>query len=77
MLTKGITADIIFGTLCREFLKSQTSKSTLPEAIKPAVLRFAVQFEGRCREGSKPIIHIEAFLARTMALLKMSLISKK
>jgi replication factor C subunit 3/5 len=77
LLTKGITADVIFQTLCREFLKSQNSKSTLPDAIKPSVLRFAVMFESRCREGSKPIIHLEAFLARTMALLKQAQISRK
>ena len=70
LLTKGITADIIFQNLAREFLKAQSSKSTLPEPIKPAVLKFAVLFEGRCREGSKPIIHLEAFLARVMALIK-------
>lgn len=70
LLTKGITADVIFQHLCREFLKPQASRSTLPEQVKPAVLRFAVQFEGRCREGSKPIIHLEAFLARTMSLVK-------
>jgi DNA polymerase III delta prime subunit len=69
-LTKGITADVIFNHLCREFLKSQQSKNTLPEPVKPSILRFAVLFEGRCKEGSKPIIHLEAFLARAMALLK-------
>jgi hypothetical protein len=42
----------------------------LPEAIKPSVLKFAVLFEGRCKEGAKPIIHLEAFLARVMALVK-------
>jgi len=42
----------------------------LPEQIKPVVLKFAVLFEGRCREGAKPIIHLEAFLARVMALIK-------
>ena len=34
------------------------------------VLKFAVLFEGRCRDGSKPIIHLEAFLARVMSLVK-------
>ena len=34
------------------------------------MLKYAVLFEGRCREGAKPIIHLEAFLARTMALTK-------
>jgi replication factor C subunit 3/5 len=70
LLTKGITADVIFQHLCREFLKSQQNKSTLPESVKPSVLRFAVLFEGRCRDGSKPIIHLEAFLARSMAIIK-------
>lgn len=74
LLTKGITADIIFINLSREFLKSEQSKSTLAEAIKPRVLKFAVVFEGRCREGAKPIIHLEAFLARVMALIKENLI---
>ena len=36
------------------------------------VLKYAVLFEGRCREGAKPIIHLEAFLARVMALIKQS-----
>jgi siroheme synthase (precorrin-2 oxidase/ferrochelatase) len=35
LLTKGITADVIFQHLCREFLKSQQNKSTLPESVKP------------------------------------------
>ena len=70
LLTKGINSDIIFQNLSREFLKPQDSKSTLPDKIKPTVLKFAVMFEGRCGEGSKPIIHLEAFLARVMCLIK-------
>lgn len=70
LLTKGITSDVIFTNLAREFLKPQQSSSTLPEAIKPEVLKYAVLFEGRCRDGAKPIIHLEAFLARVMALIK-------
>lgn len=42
----------------------------LPEEIKPEVLKFSVMFEHRCKEGSKAIMHIEAFLARVMALYK-------
>lgn len=74
LLTKGITADMIFGVLSREFLKKSTQQgpnnATLPEAIKHEVLRFAVMFEHRCKEGTKAIIHLEAFLARVMALIK-------
>lgn len=72
LLTKGITADMIFGILAREFLRRALDKqgASLPEPIKPEVLRFAVMFEHRCKEGSKAIFHLEAFLARVMALYK-------
>jgi len=56
--------------MVREFLRGNNKKNQLPEEIKPTVLKFAVLFEARCREGSKPIIHLEAFSARTMALIK-------
>ena len=74
LLTKGITADMIFGILAREFLKkagaNEQRSASLPEPIKPEVLKFAVMFEHRCKEGSKAIFHLEAFLARVMALYK-------
>lgn len=75
LLTKGITADMIFGILAREFLRKPTaadqkSSAMMPEAIKPEILKFAVMFEHRCKEGSKAIFHLEAFLARVMALYK-------
>lgn len=75
LLTKGITADMIFGILAREFLrKGDKASAALPEQIKPEVLKFAVMFEHRCKEGSKAIFHLEAFLARVMALYKGYLI---
>ncbi len=42
----------------------------MPDAVKPEVLKFAVMFEHRCKEGSKAIIHLEAFLARVMSIYK-------
>jgi len=42
----------------------------VPDPIKPEVLKFAVMFEHRCRDGAKAIIHLEAFLARVMSLYK-------
>ena len=62
--------------MAREFLKPVKSNSTLPEQIKPVVLSYAVEFEGRCTDGSKPIIHLEAFLARVMSLIKHSQVNK-
>lgn len=71
LLTKGITADMIFSVISKEFLKKTHGNGTaLPEAIKPDVLKFAVMFEHRCKEGAKAIIHLEAFLARVMSIYK-------
>lgn len=74
LLTKGITADLIFNNLVREFLKPASGNNrgggAVAEAIKPHVMRYAVIFEGRCTERAKVIIHLEAFLARVMALIR-------
>jgi hypothetical protein len=65
---------MIFQVLAREFLKKHQpgdkNSAGLPEFIKPEVLKFAVMFEHRCKEGSKAIFHLEAFLARVMAIYK-------
>jgi len=73
LLTKGITADLIFNNLVREFLKSNQGNNrggAVAEPIKPQVMHYAVIFEGRCTERAKVIIHLEAFLARVMALIR-------
>ena len=81
LLTKGITADMIFQVLTREFLKNnqggQKMGGSMPEIIKPEILRFAVLFEHRCKEGAKAIIHLEAYLARVMCLYKGCMNSSK
>ena len=78
LLTKGITPDMIFQVLTREFLNPSNEKkgSQMPEQIKPEILKFAVIFEHRCKEGAKAIIHLEAFLARVMALYRGALQSR-
>jgi len=48
----------------KEFLKS------FPDVVKPEILKYGVIFEFRCKAGAKAIMHIEAFLARAMAILK-------
>lgn len=82
LLTKGITADMIFQVLTREFLSGDKSNNkassrmglSMPEQVKPDILRFAVMFEHRCKEGAKAIIHLEAYLARVMCLYKGAMI---
>jgi len=65
---------MIFQVLTREFLKPNDGGSrmggAIPDSVKPEVLKFAVIFEHRCKEGAKAIIHLEAFLARVMCLYK-------
>jgi len=68
---------MIFQVLVREFVSKQaTGKRGVPDAIKPEILKFAVMFEHRCKEGAKSIIHLEAFLARVMALYKGAMSGK-
>lgn len=71
MLVKGITPEQIFAVLVSEFLKSvQQGSRNIPDSIKPEMLRYAVEFEHRCKEGTKAIMHIEAFLARAMCIYR-------
>ena len=49
----------------------------MPDPIKPEVLKFAVMFEHRCKEGAKAIIHLEAFLARVMSIYKGYMIKQQ
>jgi hypothetical protein len=55
----------------REFLKPK-DKGAVHDNIKPTVMGYAVLFEGRCIERAKAIIHLEAFLARVMALIRQN-----
>jgi len=48
---------------------------SMPEIVKPEILRFAVLFEHRCKEGAKAIIHLEAYLARVMFLYKSAMVN--
>ena len=83
LLTKGITADMIFQVLTREFLKNSNNGDKMnkmggavPEKVKPEILKFAVMFEHRCKDGAKAIIHLEAYLARVMCLYKAAMQGK-
>ena len=64
LLTKGITAEIIFLLLVRFFMKR------VDQSLQKHVLKYATIFEHRCKAGSKAIMHIEAYLARMMATVK-------
>ncbi|KAI9223378.1 putative subunit of DNA replication factor C (RF-C) [Blastocladiella britannica] len=42
----------------------------MPEVIRPAVLNHAAQYEYSLVQGTKPIFHLEAFVARVMSTYK-------
>ena len=42
----------------------------MDDSLKPAVLESAAFYEHRLQLGSKPIFHLEAFVAKVMALYK-------
>ena len=69
LLTKCIPADVILKTLTRELLKN------LDDELKTEVLHWAAFYEHRLQCGSKEIFHLEAFVAKFMALYKRFVIS--
>ena len=69
LLSNCIPADIIIQTLTRELVKS------LDEQLKHEVTYWAAFYEHRVRTGTKDIFHLEAYVAKFMALYKKWLVS--
>ncbi|KAJ1451637.1 P-loop containing nucleoside triphosphate hydrolase protein [Pelagophyceae sp. CCMP2097] len=69
LLVKCIPADVIIKTLTRELLKN------LDDELKTEVLHWAAVYEHRIQLGSKEIFHLEAFVAKFMALYKRFIVS--
>jgi len=64
LLSNCIPPDLIMRYLTVALLKK------IPVPLRHQTLHFAAQFEHRMQAGSKPIFHIEAFLARFMSIAK-------
>ena len=56
-------------TLTRELIKS------MDDSLKHEVVHWAAYYEHRVRIGSKEIFHLEAFVAKFMAIYKKWLVS--
>lgn len=69
LLTNCIPADVIIQTLSRELMKG------LDDSLKHEVAHWAAYYEHRLRRGSKEIFHLEAFVAKFMAVYKKWLVS--
>lgn len=64
LLSNCIPADLIMRTLTLELLKK------VPPPVRHETAHHAALYETRMQSGSKPIFHIEAFVARFMAVYK-------
>jgi replication factor C subunit 3/5 len=64
LLVSCIPATIILRTLVKELTKN------LDDSLKSTVYQWAAFYEHRIAMGSKEIFHLEAFLAKYMALYK-------
>jgi replication factor C subunit 3/5 len=69
LLVNCIPADVIMETLVRELMKA------LDDSLKHEVAHWAAYYEHRMCQGSKDIFHLEAFVAKFMAVYKKWLIS--
>lgn len=64
LLTHAIPCDLIFKGLLQECIKNCDLQ------LKIEIATVAAEYEHRMHKGSKPIFHLEAFVARFMAIYK-------
>jgi replication factor C subunit 3/5 len=64
LLTNCIPPDVIMRAIVRSLLRR------VDDELRHEVVHWAAYYEHRMRLGSKPVFHIEAFLAKFMALYK-------
>lgn len=64
LLTNCVPPEVILTTLVRELMKS------LDDTLKHEVAHWAAYYEHRIVQGSKEIFHLEAFVAKFMAIYK-------
>ncbi|KAK4530810.1 hypothetical protein CCYA_CCYA05G1667 [Cyanidiococcus yangmingshanensis] len=64
LLTHCVPSDIVFFTVLQRLLE------LVPETIGLQLCYWAAEYEYRSRLGSKAILHLEAFAAKCMALLR-------
>ena len=69
LLTNCIPAEIVLQTLSRELMKA------LDDELKHELAHWAAYYEHRLRRGSKEVFHLEAFVAKVMAIYKKWIIN--
>ncbi len=66
LMAQCIPADVILPELTTALL----NRPQLPNEAKIKVAQFAAQFDHNLRLGSKPVMHLEAFVAAVMVVLR-------
>jgi len=69
LIVNCIPSDIILKQLVLELSRK------LDQTLKPELMRLAAEYEHRLQLGTKDIFHLEAFVAKFMALYKDFLVS--
>ena len=64
LLSSCIPPELVMRTLTQHLLKK------VPMIVKHETVHHAAIYEHRMQQGSKPIFHIEAFIARFMSIYK-------
>eukprot|EP00164_Ancoracysta_twista_P001623 GFYU01002129.1.p1 GENE.GFYU01002129.1~~GFYU01002129.1.p1 ORF type:complete len:353 (-),score=113.68 GFYU01002129.1:98-1156(-) len=64
LLANCIPADLILRKLTKELLKK------VDDDLKHEITTWAAHYENRLQNGSKPIFHLEAFIAKFMSIYK-------
>ncbi len=64
LLTNCVPADVIMRTLTDSLLRK------VDDQVRHQLVRWAAYYEHRMAQGSKPIFHLEAFVAKFMAIYK-------
>eukprot|EP00656_Telonema_subtile_P036268 TRINITY_DN40242_c0_g1_i1.p1 TRINITY_DN40242_c0_g1~~TRINITY_DN40242_c0_g1_i1.p1 ORF type:complete len:357 (+),score=81.81 TRINITY_DN40242_c0_g1_i1:191-1261(+) len=69
LLANCVPPSVIFEVLSQELMKKMDS------SLKPQVAHWAAHYEAQSQTGTKPIFHLEAFVAKIMSVYKKILVS--
>jgi replication factor C subunit 3/5 len=70
LLTNCIPADVILSTMTRELCKTAAD-----DDLKHEIVYWGAYYEARIKPGTKEIFHLEAFVAKVMAVYKKWMVS--
>ena len=70
LLNAGVPANLVLKTLMHSLLKHEALRDEDATSLKKDMVKWAAVYEHRICVGSKPILHLEGFVASVMDLYK-------